>query len=621
MYVGSTKAHTAESYLVRDGKMMRGNLTWNPAILKFFDEVISNSVDHAQRPEGKHLNTIKVELTQDGSKISVWDNGGIPVKEHPEYNEYIPTVIFGSLRSGSNFDDTDDTTLTGQNGLGATLVNVFSTKFTVETSDGKARFKQTWQDNMHKVNKPSIIEQDEAGFTRVTYELDYKAIGYQFDEGTYHKLVKRVYDIAGCNPHLKIYLNGKQLKLESFKDYIKLYTEQFELDEQDNWQVGVAASEDGFQHISFVNTSETTNGGTHIEYVSDQLITKLREHFKLKHKIDVKPADIRQHMLLFINAKIVRPRYTSQTKENLMTEPRDYKTAYKVSEKLINKLLRSSIIQRVLDWVEAKLRAKEMQEIRDKNKDLDKANPKRIIKLADANKAGKEPLRCMLMLTEGDSAKAPICAGRDAATMGVLALRGKPQNANSVTIKKLLGLELEGKKTETEFYNICAAMGLQIGTPVKDLKQLRYAKLVITSDADADGSHVAGLLINNIYKFWPELFALGAIYRFKTPILKAWVKGSTEPIAFETQAEYDTWFTLNKTKLRYVKYYKGLGTSDETEWAEYLADIDKHLVRLSLDKDDGELIKMVFSQDDDSADRRKVWLDLSDDTIDTGANV
>lgn len=618
-YIGSVKPHTARTWFVADSgdKMVNQDLTWNPGFVKLFDEVISNSVDHSKRAEGKHLDTIKVEIDKAAGTISVWDNGGIPVIKHPEYNEYIPTLVLGYLRSGSNFDDTADTDVTGQNGEGASLTNVFSTKFVVETCDGKRTFKQTFSKNMMERTDASIIEMDAPGFTCITYTPDYAHLGTTLEEN-YPKLVKRCYDIAGCNPHLKVYLNGKRIRIDTFKDYVKLYTSAFEMDETPDWQVAVAASDDGFKHVSFVNSTETVIGGSHIDYVADQIVWALREHFNKKHKVDVKPAELKQHFRLFINARIIKPRYDSQTKENLITEPKEYKTSYKVSEKLIGKLIKSEIIQRVLDWVEAKARMKELEELRAKNKDLNKANPKRILKLEDANLAGKKPAECYLFIAEGDSASKAVVSGRDPATMGSLALRGKPQNANSVSVKKLLGLDTE-KKTETEFFNIMAAMGLQMGVPVKSVSDLRYGHLVITSDADVDGSHIAGLMISNLHKFWPELFTLGVVHRFYTPIVKVWLKGKDkEPVPFETEEAYHEWLSVpgNAEKVKLFKYYKGLGTSTPEEFEEYLDDLPKHLVKIEVtSKADGDIINLVFGKEDGSSDRRKVWLDLSVDAI------
>lgn len=625
-YIGSIKDHTALTYAVReaDRKMHRTELTWNPGFIKLFDEIITNSVDHSKRPEGKHLNTIKVDIDRATGRISVWDNGGIPVVKHAEYDEYVATLIFGYLRSGSNFDDNDgsDDTGAGQNGEGSSLTNIFSTEFSVETSDKKKRFKQTWTKNMTEKSEPTIIDMEGPGFTQLSFIPDYAHLGMELTDANYAKLVKRVYDIAGCNPKLKVYLNGSHIKVESFKDYIKLYADEFEYAaEGEDWQVGVARSDEGFKHISFVNTTETIQGGTHIEYVADQLIDAVRAFLVKKHKVDVKPNEIKQHMRLFINARIVRPRYDSQTKENLITETRDFKTTWAPTEKFIQGLLKSSIIESVLSWVEAKALQRDLEEQRKKSKDLTKVNPKRIQKLDDAGLAGKEPLKCMLFITEGDSAQKAIISGRDPKTMGALALRGKPQNANSVDLKKLLGIAAKAedtKKEATEFANILIASGLVIGKKVTKLSELRYSKLVITSDADEDGHHIAGLMVSNLYKFWPELFELGAVYRFFTPIIKVWVKGKKDPIAFEKDVDYEAWLKKpsNQESVKYSKYFKGLGTSTAEDFKGYLAEVDRYLVKLTIDDvRDGETINLVFGKESGSSDKRKDWLEISEDAI------
>lgn len=610
MYIGSTKPHQQNVWVFDDtsNKMNQRIVEWNPGLIKLFDEVISNSVDESAR--NPKLNTIKVDINRETGTISVYDNGGIPVKLHPEYKEYVPTMIFGYLRSGSNFDDHSEnqSAVTGQNGLGSTLTNIFSTRFIVETSDGSNRFKQTWTDNMMTRTDPMILETEEPGFTRITFTPDYAHLDTVLNDDNYSKMVKRVYDIAGCNPKLKVYFNGSRIKVDSFKDYIKFYTPDFEYDENDDWQIGVSKSDDGFDHVSFVNSTQTLQGGSHIDYVTNQIVGELREYITKKYKLkDLKPSDIRTHMRVFINARIIKPRYDSQTKENLITEPREYKTSYKVSDKLIQKLIKSPIIESVLNWAEAKAKAAELAELKKLNKDVDKVNPKRILKLEDASWAGKKSNECYLFIAEGDSAKGPIAAACNKQTMGVLALKGKPINANTVDSKKIMENE--------EFFNIMAAIGLKLGEKVENKNQLRYANIVVAVDADFDGAHIFGLMINNLYKYWPELFEMGIIHRFFTPVIKVWIKGKKEPIGFETEREYHLWLSneTNKSSVKQFKYYKGLGTSSLEEFKQYLSNLDKHLVQITMeDKEDGKLIDLVFGKEQGSADKRKAWLGLTE---------
>jgi len=611
-YIGAKEPVTAKTWVVEGGKMVERELSWAPGFLKLFDEIISNSVDFSKTPEGARLDAVKVEIDRKTGMISVEDNGGIPVVIHGEYGEHIPTMIFGYLRSGSNFNDDDKDAaadLTGQNGEGASLTNIFSTEFTVETCDGKKAFKQTWSNNMRQVTEPKIRD-GAKGFTRITYTPDYAHLKVTLDDGNYAKLVKRVYDVAACNPRLKVFLNGERIQVKSFEDYIHLYGKDFIYEANSDWQIGVARSEDGLQHVSFVNSTETTIGGTHVDYVAYQLANQLRELIKRKNKIDLKPSDIFAHFHLFINARIHRPRYNSQTKENLTTAVKEFGTSWAPSDRMVKEIHKSEIVQAIIRWHEAKTLVKEREQLKDLDKEADKTPARRIVKLQDANWAGKHPQKCILFLTEGDSAAKVGKSTGDRDRMGFLPLRGKPLNVSSAKVSKITANE--------EFFNIMVAMGLKIGEPVKSIHQLRYAKIGLMTDADHDGAHIQGLLINNFHRFWPELFKLGVIHRFMTPIVKVWVGNSKKPLSFYEIKDFKEWEEKHKgTKYR-SKYYKGLATSQDEEFTEYFQSINDHLIRIEArSQDDHDVIELVFSKAYGSSDKRKEWLKLTDDDVET----
>jgi DNA gyrase/topoisomerase IV subunit B len=603
-YLGSIAAHTAVSYLVNEEtqKMEEKELTWCPGFIKMFDEVISNSVDFSKTKEGAHVTTIKVDIADNG-EISVFDDGGIAVLKNPEYDQYIPEYIF-ELRAGSNFDDDDDSTLTGQNGEGAALTNIFSQHFIVKTADGKKEFEQKHTENSRVRSEPKIKTSDKR-YTKITYLPDYAKLGLtKLDEGNYAKLVKRVYDVAGCNPKLKVYLNGKQIKIKSFKDYIEFYATDYVYDETDHWKVGIAKS-DGFKHVSFVNTTETSIGGEHIRYLQEQITRKLREYFNKKHKVDVKPSEILNHIQLFVDATIIKPRYSSQTKEDLITEPRNFGTSFEITEKTIQKLTKSDIIQSVLDWVQTKADAEERRKLRELNKETDKMNPNRIPKFCDATEK-KDRSKCMLFITEGDSAAKAIISAKtekNAKYIGSFPLKGKPLNVNDVPTKRLV--------ENDEFRNFMAAMGLRLGVKVEKVTDLRFGMVIIMSDQDLDGFHIRGLEFNMLSKFWPELFELGMVYMFRTPLVRVFIDKPKKVINFYSENEFDEWEAKNKDLKYRKKYYKGLATSDAKDFKSYLEDMDTHLIPITIDgKEDTAAIDLAFSKGAGSADKRKVWLEL-----------
>lgn len=608
-YLGSVTPHTAETWVVdeKNHKMIRKEITWSPALLKIFDEIISNSVDFSKTKEGAHVDTIKVTVDRLTGEIAVFDNGGIVVVKHSEHNQYIPEMIF-ELRSGSNFDDTEDSTTTGQNGEGSALTKIFSSVFKVTTSDGKNKFEQTHSNNGRERTEPKVAPSTR-NFTNIEFIPDYTRFGMDnLDEGNYTRIVKRVYDVAGCNPKLKVFLNGNQIKIDKFVDYVSMYVDEFVFDENEHWKVAVAKSENGFVHTSFVNGTETIIGGNHISYIADQITSKLREYFSKKHKVDVKPSDIKNHLQLFINATIIRPRYSSQTKEDLITEIKNFGTSFDVTDKMVNKIIKSSVIQSILDWVAAKQAAAEAAELRKKNKDLDKSNLRKITKFTDAtNKTDRR--ECMLMICEGDSAANSVLSARTE-KIGCYPLKGKPINVMGASTKDLLA--------NKEFVELLTVLGLKIGEKVNSPDDLRFGKIVCVSDADHDGSHIFGLLTALIRKHWPEVIEKGMFYRFSTPIMKVTI-GKDEKF-FYTLPEFNAWVAANPNKKFTTRYLKGLGSSTAKDFKKYFEQMDKHLIKVSVtNAEDLDIVDLVFGKESGAADKRKVWLDLEE--VDTSSNL
>ena len=166
MYIGSIKPHTATKWVLDNDKMVQQELTYNPGFLKIFDEIITNSVDESKRT-GSKLTTVKVTIKD--NTISIWDNGGIPVVKHTEHNEWIPEMIFSNLKSGSNFDDTEERSWAGTNGVGSTLTNIYSNEFIISTCDGKNHFYQTYKNNMRD-RVDAIIKKSKSAHTEITFK-------------------------------------------------------------------------------------------------------------------------------------------------------------------------------------------------------------------------------------------------------------------------------------------------------------------------------------------------------------------------------------------------------------------------------------------------------------------
>ena len=469
MYIGSTKSHSTTKWLLNIDKFEKREVTYNPGFLKLIDEIVINSIDESKRPESK-LNIVNINIID--NKITVWDNGGIPVVKHKEYNEYIPEIIFSNMRAGSNFTESDDRTWSGTNGVGSSIVNIFSKEFIVSTSDGKNQFTQIFSNNMRDRTKAKITKSTKK-FTEISFTPDLERFGLsKIDYDHFLMIEKRVYDLAGCNPNIKFTFNGNTIKINSFEDYIKLYTDEyfFEANKEKTWALGIAISENGFQQISFANSTETYDGGTHVDYIMNQIVVQLREFFLKKHKVDIKPNELKSHMTLILDTTIINPSFSSQTKEKLITEVKEFGSTYEVSNKLIQSILKSEIVNSILDWINQKKDADANKLQRDLNKKLSKI---KVDKLIDAK--GKDRWKCSLALFEGDSALSGFRKYRNSETMGSFCLRGKFTNVSDISNQKL--------SQNTEAVNIMAAIGLKLGQKI-ELKDLRYGKILMYTDAD-----------------------------------------------------------------------------------------------------------------------------------------
>lgn len=548
MYIGSTKPHTASEWILTDGMYEKEELTYNPGFLKLFDEIISNSVDEHKR-HGK-LNLIKVHVT--GTTISVLDNGGIPVIKHTEHKQWIPEMIFSNLRAGSNFDDDESRVVAGTNGIGATAVNIFSKRFVVETADGKNRFLQIFTDNMSKKTDPKVTPMTQS-FTEITYEPDLDRFGLTtIDEAHVKMMRKRVIDIAASNPGLRLEFNKEKFKFKTFKEYVDTYVQDSIWEKSKDWEIAIGVSKDGFQSVSFVNSIETKEGGTHENYILYQAVETIRAMIKKKHKVEVKPAEIRAHMFLFMNCTIVNPAFDSQTKTRLITEPKDFGTTHKVSDKFNKALFESEVVQSLLDWIEQKKAAEERTELRKLNKSLGTA---KVLKLIDAK--GRDRQRCVLGIFEGNSAVSAVRKFRDPQMFGAFPLRGKFINVSEMTNTEVI--------KNDEAVQLMASLGIKFG---EYPSALRYGKIYLYTDADPDGDHISASIINFFNKYWPDLINQGRVFKVMTPLVVA--KKGKETILFYSDEEFVAWEKKNKAKAWEIEYKKGLAALESPEYSQII---------------------------------------------------
>lgn len=545
-YIGSVDSQTNCSWIYENNQIIKKDITYPPGLFKIFDEIITNSADCFNR--GGTMDTLKVTI--DSTSVNVWNNGcSIPIEMHEKEGCYVPELIFGHLLSGENFNDETERTGAGRNGYGSKLTNAFSKHFAIEISDGSKKYSQMWSNNMFNVGKPKITKCSKEPYISTTFFPDFARFGVaQFDDDIISIMTRRIYDVAATlGKAVRVFLNGKRLEIKSADDYFSLYiggkSDTKRAFEQINgWDVGIACV-DEFTSVSFVN-STVTLGGTHVNAVVDA-VSKAVVEAAAKKKTVVKPALAKSRMFVFVNAKIINPVFSSQTKEILTSK--NFKVS--LTDAFIKKAV-GVLIDAVI--AETNVRSSLVDDKLMKKTDGSKKNRiTGIKKLTDAAWAGtKNSGMCTLILTEGDSAATLAIAGLSVIgreRFGVFPLRGKLLNVRDASVSSI--------SNNAELTALKQILGLQTGKTYKDVTSLRYGKVMIMTDADVDGSHISGLIMNFFHASFPSLLTIpGFLKKFITPIVV--VSRGKERKEFFSLPDYEDWKKTVDTSKWNAKYFK-----------------------------------------------------------------
>ena len=591
-YVGSL-APESSSYWIRDGDSFKlSDLSVSPGLVKIFDEILVNAIDQYSLHPKK---VSKIEIMTSEAGVFVRNYGvSVPIKKHETERDskgvplWIPELIFGHLLTSSNYNDEEQRVTGGRNGYGAKLANVFSSKFNIKISDGKKIYMQTWTDNMSKVEPPDVVTSPDkiCPYVSITFYPDWKRFG---GPGEFIKLVeKRAWDAAMWCSKAQVYFNKELLQVPSLEEYARMHVGTAPLAKihTDNFDIIVTHSTSGaFQQCSWVNGISTTKGGSHVDKVTKTLVDEIA---KDKRCSTLKPAQIKSSLFVFVRAVIVNPTFSSQTKAECTSKISE---TINFKPKFIKDILATGVLEDLL--------SKGLTQVDKELKKTDgskKARISGIPKLDDANWAGTHRSHeCTLIITEGDSAKALAIAGLSVVgrnAFGVFPLRGKPRNVRDASVKQVTDNE--------EFSNLKKILGLQHGKVYNSLRELRYGRLMIMTDADLDGSHIKGLVLNMFHVYWPKLIELGFVVSMVTPVIKA---GKTWYFTEEAFREAHQGQSAPPTG---TKYYKGLGTSTSAEAKEYFKQIERLTVAFSSDAHVDESMRLAFAKA--LADDRKEWL-------------
>jgi len=598
-----------------------------PGLFKLFDEGIVNCRDHVVRMDGKirdgvpdslPVTFIEVSIDEhDGTITMTNDGNGMDVVIHPEHQVWVPELIFGHLRTSTNYNKDEKKIVGGKNGYGFKLVLIWSTFGSIETIDHirGLKYYQEFRNNLGELCPPVITPVKKSSSTvkprtQIVFRPDYARLHTPLTADMISLFHKRVFDITALTPHVKVKFNSvpcvRKGGTATFLQYIQLYQgvdkPVYEAADNGRWEYAVCLHS-SFAQVSFVNGIHTFKGGRHVDYIMGQIVRKVTDYIEEKKKVRVSSNSIKEQLMLFLRCDIENPCFDSQTKSFMETPVAKFGSKCDVSDKFIEKVAKMGVMKTACALDEARLCTAAAK----RTNGVKRRTIQGIPKLEDANWAGTaKSSQCVLILCEGDSAKSGVISGlgaEDRDTVGVYPLKGKLMNVRGENIATI------GKNKEIA--DIIKILGLEDGqqyVSMEDVhRQLRYSKVVILTDQDLDGSHIKGLIVNLFQSQWPSLTWLPGFLGFmNTPILKATNK-KNQVINFYNQGEYDEWKQQQSGSGSNwsIKYYKGLGTSTKPEFQQYMR--DKKFVGFEHTGLSEDAIDMVFNKK--RANDRKAWLE------------
>lgn len=573
-------------------------------------EIVDNAVDEAL---AGYCNTIEVTINQDNS-ITVIDNGrGVPVDVNHETGKPAVEVVYTMLHAGGKFGGGGYKVSGGLHGVGASVVNALSEWMEVYVKrDGHIYNQRYERGNVcYPLKVVGDCPLEETG-TKVTFLPD-KEIFQETTVYEYNILKSRLREMAFLTKGIKIVLKDAREGIEQervfhYEGGIKEFVEYLNKSKdalydkiiyceglKDGVQVEVAFQHnDGYNEVvdSFVNNIKTPEGGTHLTGFKNAL-TKTFNDYAKKNKLikdseqSLSGDDIREGLTAIVSVKIEDPQFEGQTKQKLGNTVARSAVDSIVSEQLEIFLEQNPAVAKVI--CEKSILAQRAREAARKARDLTRRktaleNTSLPGKLADCS--DRDPKNCEIYIVEGDSAGGSAKTARSRATQAILPLRGKILNVEKARLDRILGNE--------EIKAMITAFGTGIHEDF-DISKLRYHKIIIMTDADVDGSHIATLLLTFIYRFMPELIKQGHVYLAQPPLYKL-EKNKKEWYAYSDEELNQILTEVGRDQNNKIQRYKGLGEMDAEQLWETTMDPEKRiLLRVNMDEEAESEVDLTFT--------------------------
>ena len=609
MYIGGVNIVEKEQWIYdkQNAKFTYGKVNVVPALLKCASELIDNCIDVAIDTQFKFANKIKVNV--DDKSIEVIDNGiGIPCEPPSGSDDKSPEktcacLAWTTLKSGTSFGD--DREKIGTNGVGSSCVNVFSKTFIGESDDGKHSQTIECHDNLTKINASKVKKSSGKSGVRVYCEPDLERFNVDKIDDVHKDLIyQRLVNLAICYPKIKFIFNGEAINV-SDKKFAHMFSENTVVASSDNTTICVFPNEyDEFKFYSCVNGIDTYRGGIHVENVSWEVSSRIRDKLVKKYK-SIKPGDIKNKICLVVMMTgFKNPQFDSQTKESLSNANGDILAHFngKIDfEKFVKDILKNdAIIDPIIETFKIKEELKARQEL----KKVKKIKVKSDKYMSPSGGTGNK----YLFLCEGQSAQSSLCSciGRDGC--GYYSLRGLPINTLDNSIQKIAANQ--------EFKDVMNILDLDIAKNDDDNKSISFDKVVIATDQDLDGIHLGSMLIGWFRKFAPNLFNEGKICKLQTPLVI--IKDNKDNIKhyFFDLDSFKKWENENPNSKLNVFYQKGLGSIERSDMNWLMTQnggMERFLYELTADDNAFENVDLWLTGDSEPRKEklRKYTLDIN----------
>ena len=573
-------------------------------------EVLDNCIDEAM---AGYCSDIKVIINKNGS-VTIEDNGrGIPVDVHKKEGVSAAQLIMTTLHSGGKFDDNSYKVSGGLHGVGVSVVNALSKKLTLEVHRDGGEYFQEYSDGKPKAKLKKVKKSDKTG-TKITFfpsEKIFTSIDFEVD-----RIYKRIQELSFLNAGVSINVedkkSGKSKKfknnggLSSYVTHLKgrkqTVSDIFECSATDN-DVGVEIAmqwTDSYTEnvLCYTNNIPQKDGGTHLAGFRGSLTRVLKSFIKKenakKTPTDLLGEDVREGLIAIISVKVPDPKFSSQTKEKLVSSEVEGVVSTIFSKYFNEFLLENpkdamSIISKVSEAALAREAARKAREMTRRKGVLEIAGLPG--KLADCQE--KDPSLSEIYIVEGDSAGGSAKQGRNRKNQAILPLKGKIINVEKARIDKVLGSQEVG--------TLIKALGCGIGKEDFDIDNLRYHRIIIMTDADVDGSHIRTLLLTFFYRQMYEIVEKGHVYIALPPLYKI-TKGKEFIYASDEKEKDDAIkkFSKNGNRGLEVQRYKGLGEMNpEQLWTTTMDPLNRRMMRVDIKdiQDANESFEVLMGDD------------------------